>query len=218
MRVTINGWSVSTEYNAFDSDHPFPFHRHKGIDLAVPMNTPLPSLEDGIVTSITDEGSKSFGKAVHIHMQDGNDVIYGHMSKFNVQVGDHVKAGDVIGWSGNSGNSTGAHVHIQVMHNGKPVDPEPFIELSGGYVTHHNGIINHIRDSFSQQLSQWFHDSALNIMNMLNANSSYIITFAIVICAYGMMLSPFYGGKPGKWFGRAMGTFWLGVIWRVIVS
>jgi murein DD-endopeptidase MepM/ murein hydrolase activator NlpD len=64
-----------------------------------------------------------YGWAVEIQHAEGWSTIYGHLSRYLVDVGDRVKRGQIIGLSGNSGNSTGPHVHYEIRLNGVPVDP-----------------------------------------------------------------------------------------------
>ncbi|GIM47063.1 hypothetical protein DNHGIG_26120 [Collibacillus ludicampi] len=73
-------------------------------------------------------------------------------------------------------------------------------------------------DLFGTKLGGWLAQLLDHGLTILNANSPEIITFAIVVCAGGMMIAPLFGSHPSKWFGRAMGTFWIGVIWRVLGS
>jgi hypothetical protein len=120
MIVKINNWPISTQFNQIDEVHLTP---HKGVDFAIQSGTSVPSIGDGIVKSVTDEGAKSFGKSVTIHQTDGTDAIYGHLSKFNVKEGQTVHVGDIIGYSGSTGDSTGPHLHLQVMQNGKAINP-----------------------------------------------------------------------------------------------
>lgn len=124
MKVTINGWAVSAPFQSIDPAHTIP---HRGIDFAIPQGTPIPSIGDGVVTAMTDEGNASFGKSIHIHMKDGNDVIYGHLSQWKVMVGQQINSGDIVGFSGNTGDSTGPHLHIQVMQNGHVINPDLYI-------------------------------------------------------------------------------------------
>jgi hypothetical protein len=128
ITLKINGFPISAPYGSIDRAHILP---HKGIDFAVPLNTPIESIGNGVITQISDEGAHSFGKAVHMRLDDGTDVVYGHLSQFKTHVGDKVSRGDVIGMSGNTGDSTGPHVHIQTMVNGRSVDPTPYINGQG---------------------------------------------------------------------------------------
>ena len=117
-------WKVTTRYGVTDSDHSRP---HRGIDYALPSGTPIRSFTDGKVLSTRDEGHKSFGKSISIVTAQNKVVIYGHLSKFLVSKGDTIKFGQTIALSGNTGHSTGPHLHIQVNINGKDIDPRPVI-------------------------------------------------------------------------------------------
>jgi murein DD-endopeptidase MepM/ murein hydrolase activator NlpD len=117
-------WTITSEYGEVSPLHP---KGHKGLDFAVPMNTPITSITDGTVEVVKDEGNVSFGKSVRIRTDDGKLLIYAHLNEWNVKVGDKVKFGQEIARSGTSGHSTGPHLHFQVNINGKPVDPEPII-------------------------------------------------------------------------------------------
>lgn len=101
---------------------------HSGIDLAIPENTTLRAISDGVVDRVFD-GSASIGKGLSIKFPDGTRAIYGHMNEVKTQVGDKVYAGDVIGLSGNTGHSTGAHLHFGMKDaNGNLIDPTPLAE------------------------------------------------------------------------------------------
>jgi hypothetical protein len=126
MKVTINNWPISTPFQSVDSAHKTP---HKGIDFAIPQGTEVPSITDGIVKCVSDEGCKSFGKSVIVHTKDGSDVIYGHLSQFKVKVGQYVHSGDIVGLSGNTGDSTGPHLHLQIMKNAVAIDPSSYIQM-----------------------------------------------------------------------------------------
>lgn len=100
---------------------------HNGVDVAIPSGTPLYAITDGKVEiAVNDQGSSttSWGNYVKIKHTDGTSALYGHMSTVMVTVGQTVKSGQVIGKSGNSGSSTGAHLHFEFYDaTGKVVDP-----------------------------------------------------------------------------------------------
>jgi hypothetical protein len=97
-----------------------------GIDYAV-YNVPCKAAADGIVSYI-NKGSTGYGYEIRIDHGSGYVTIYGHHSAINVAKGQIVKAGDIIGITGNTGNSTGPHLHFEVRLNGSPVDPQPMID------------------------------------------------------------------------------------------
>lgn len=116
-------WTITTEYGVTDSVHSSP---HKGIDFAIPEGTAISSLTPGVVDRIGDHGGKSFGKFVQVKSMN-KTIIYAHLSETLVKEGDTISTGDVIAYSGNTGRSTGPHLHFQVNIQGKPADPMPTI-------------------------------------------------------------------------------------------
>lgn len=112
---------------------------HSGIDLAMPEGTTLRSIANGIVDKVfTGEGP--IGKGLSIKFEDGTRVIYGHMKEVKVSIGERISGGEVIGLSGNTGNSTGPHLHFGLKTpEGASVDPTPLAEklanVSGDNVT-----------------------------------------------------------------------------------
>lgn len=98
---------------------------HTGIDLAMAAGTKLRSIVEGKILQVFD-GSSNIGKGVKVIGTDGKEYIYGHMNKVNVKVGDDVKLGSVLGESGNTGNSTGNHLHFAVKEDGQFIDPTEY--------------------------------------------------------------------------------------------
>lgn len=113
---------------------PYPFeppfggypHFHTGIDLGGPLGTPIVAAADGIVAT-ADVSTVGYGNHVIIAHANGLLTLYGHLETILVQQGQAVKAGQVIGLLGSTGNSTGPHCHFEVRVNGQPVDPRPFL-------------------------------------------------------------------------------------------
>jgi murein DD-endopeptidase MepM/ murein hydrolase activator NlpD len=98
---------------------------HTGIDMAVPTGTEIIAVADGKIEPAN--WGKSYGIQA-IQKVDGGWVIYAHLSKLNVKPGDKVKKGQSIGLSGNTGNSSGPHLHFEMRDNirwsaGKDIDP-----------------------------------------------------------------------------------------------
>lgn len=95
---------------------------HSGIDYAVASGTPIRAPSDGVVTSIGVKGG--YGNAIMMRHSDSMQTLYGHMSAFaNIRVGQHIRAGEIIGYVGSTGVSTGPHLHYEVLINGQPVNP-----------------------------------------------------------------------------------------------
>lgn len=94
---------------------------HRGLDIAVPEGTDLYAGINGTVTVGNDPGG--YGKYVIISGDDGTEVRYAHMSVVYVSTGDTVRTGDTFGQSGNTGASTGPHVHVEVKQDGEYYNP-----------------------------------------------------------------------------------------------
>lgn len=97
------------------------YRMHAGIDLTAPTGTKIYATGDGVVRE--SEYGRGYGKMVMIDHGYNFQTVYGHMSKIMVQVGQRVKRGDVIGLVGNTGTSTGSHLHYEVRRHGIPVNP-----------------------------------------------------------------------------------------------
>lgn len=98
---------------------------HEGIDIAARVGTPVYATAAGIVSQAQVENG--YGKLIVIDHGYGYKTFYGHNSKLMVKVGQRVKRGDLIASSGNTGTSTGPHVHYEVRLNGVPLNPRKFI-------------------------------------------------------------------------------------------
>ena len=94
---------------------------HSGIDLAAPTGTPIKVILDGVV-NLTSY-SRIFGNYVIVTHPNGYQTLYGHVSAFSAKKGDRVSQGDIIAFVGNTGMSTGPHVHLSIYKNGKLIDP-----------------------------------------------------------------------------------------------
>ena len=85
---------------------------HKGIDYALPLGTPVLAAADGIVEKAGVDNT-GYGNVIIIRHLWTDGTVYAHLRNWSVQVGQKVKAGEVIGYSGNTGNSTGPHLHFE---------------------------------------------------------------------------------------------------------
>ncbi|WP_293444720.1 M23 family metallopeptidase [Planktotalea sp.] len=101
---------------------------HKGTDFAAPHGTPIYSTADGVV--IHADWLSGYGKLVKIQHQFGIETRYAHLSKFRVKVGQRVSRGQRIGDMGNTGRSTGTHLHYEVRVGGKAVNPMIYIKAA----------------------------------------------------------------------------------------
>lgn len=95
---------------------------HAGIDFTAPQGTPVYATADGTVTTGGNTGN-GFGNHVVINHGYGYETVYGHMVKVKAKAGQQVKRGEVIGWVGSTGKSTGPHCHYEIHKNGNKIDP-----------------------------------------------------------------------------------------------
>jgi len=98
---------------------------HNGIDIAVGANSAMPPLLACTSGVVVRSGWDPFGLGLHIQIDHGNgyETVYGHMSRIDVSYGEEVSQGEVIGLMGNTGRSTGPHVHFMVKYNGSAQNP-----------------------------------------------------------------------------------------------
>lgn len=112
-RARVNNWQ---NYNG-------------GIDWAIASGSPIVAAQAGTVTTMRNDAT-GYGTHVRIQHDGGFLSIYAHMMDFAVRTGDKVSAGDVIGRSDNTGNSTGPHLHFELRKNNVAIDPAPLLVLS----------------------------------------------------------------------------------------
>lgn len=99
---------------------------HPGFDIANVIGTPIFATGDGVVTFRGYVGT--YGNMIEIDHGKGFTTLYAHLSRYAIALGDRVERGDLIGYSGNTGRTTGPHLHYEVHVNGVPVNPRPYLE------------------------------------------------------------------------------------------
>jgi murein DD-endopeptidase MepM/ murein hydrolase activator NlpD len=109
---------------------------HEGIDFTPGEGAPIQAIADGTVRIATEQGG-GYGVTVYIdHVIDGHVITshYSHMQygSLKVKAGDTVKVGDIVGNTGNTGHSFGAHLHFEIIVNGKTIDPLPWLRTNAG--------------------------------------------------------------------------------------
>lgn len=123
-------WPVMGRITASFGERQDPFSGegefHTGVDISAPMGFPIRATGDGVVRSAQHESG--YGNEVTIDHGFGFETLYGHMSNYIVTVGQHVGKGQVIGYVGVTGRSTGPHVHYEVRINNTPVNPHKYLE------------------------------------------------------------------------------------------
>lgn len=102
---------------------------HNGLDIAVAEGTDVAAVKSGIVTEVRH--SVTYGNLIRYETTDGYEVMYAHLSQALVKAGEKIKQGQIIARSGNTGLSTGPHLHYSVWKDGDLLDPLTFLEESG---------------------------------------------------------------------------------------
>lgn len=162
------------------TQHPVP----KGTDIGVPKGTPVRAAMGGRVVTSQDlpgnqsEGYRSYGRYVVIDHGNGRRTLYGHMNSRIAQAGDTVRAGQLIGMSGNTGNSTGPHLHFETWMNNKDVKPSVFGVpglKTGGFTMNDGLAMLHKRETvltapLSQQLKSGIQKIDQGVNNEYNVN------------------------------------------------
>lgn len=108
-------------------------YSHEGLDIRVPEGTPIFAIADGKVTKAAPDSKgveKGGGKMIFIDCGNEIEGRYMHLSLYGVKAGDYVKAGQVIGFSGNTGDSTTPHLHFELRVGNVPIDPEYIFRCS----------------------------------------------------------------------------------------
>ncbi len=98
---------------------------HKGMDIPGPVGTPIHATADGTIGRA--QWVNGYGKYVEIEHGNAIETRYGHMSALNVQPGQRIRKGDIIGYMGSTGRSTGSHLHYEVRVGGEAVNPSAFL-------------------------------------------------------------------------------------------
>ncbi len=102
---------------------------HPGVDLAVPEGSTVRAAGGGVVEAAGNDSS--YGLFVLLRHPAGYESMYGHLSRVLVSRGDDVRAGQVIALSGNTGRSTAPHLHFEIRHNGRSIDPLTMVHEGG---------------------------------------------------------------------------------------
>jgi murein DD-endopeptidase MepM/ murein hydrolase activator NlpD len=129
FRATPVAWPAVGRVTSAFGQRNDPFSReegefHQGIDIANMLGTPIRATADGVVRVASWHGG--YGRLIIIDHGRGYRTHYAHNAKILVSVGDRVKRGQIIGYMGTSGHSTGYHVHYEVWHNGRIMNPAKF--------------------------------------------------------------------------------------------
>ena len=134
--------------------------RHQGVDLPLKVGDPVYATFTGKVRVSKYWGA--FGNLVIIRHDNGLETFYAHLSKRNVEVGDWVNAGDVIGLGGSTGRSTGPHLHYETRYNGYAFDPQWLIDFENGILRHRLFVLKKKYFNIYSNYEQDFEDEMKN--------------------------------------------------------
>ena len=134
--------------------------RHQGVDLPLKVGDPIYAAFTGKVRMSKYMGG--FGNLVIIRHENGIETFYAHLSKRNVEVGDWVNAGDVIGLGGSSGRSTGPHLHFETRYKGFAFDPQWLIDFKTGELRHRLFVLKKKYFNIYSNYEQDFEDEMKN--------------------------------------------------------
>jgi murein DD-endopeptidase MepM/ murein hydrolase activator NlpD len=130
-----NLWPVEGQVTGSFGERIDPFNGegafHSGVDIGSSYGHPIVAPADGVVTVTDTMGG--YGKTIMIDHGSGISTRYGHLSGFAVTTGQHVQRGDIIGYVGESGRSTGPHLHYEVRINDTPVNPYKYLRMTVAY-------------------------------------------------------------------------------------
>ncbi len=123
-------WKMPLEETHITSEFGFRRYRwHHGTDLKLNIGDPVYSSFDGIVR-IRSYDRNGYGYYVVVRHKNGLETLYGHLSKFRVEIGQEVKAGELIGLGGNTGRSTGPHLHFEIRYQGLSINPTEVFDFN----------------------------------------------------------------------------------------
>lgn len=129
-RTPLDDFRMSSNYGM--RTHPVlgGLRGHKGVDMAAPTGTPVYATADGMVSKA--EWFSSYGNYIAIAHGAELETRFAHLSRMSVSAGQRVRKGDLIGYVGSTGRSTGPHLHYEVRVAGLAVDPTPYMTETGG--------------------------------------------------------------------------------------
>ncbi len=101
---------------------------HTGMDFGVPIGTPVYASADGVAYFVNNGYNGGYGIMLRLNHSYGFNTFYAHLNRIVVNPGDFVKRGQLIAYSGNTGRSTGPHLHYEIRYLGQDLNPRPFVE------------------------------------------------------------------------------------------
>lgn len=122
----VNGGVITDVFGSRENPVTGMNENHKGLDIGVPLESEARAVKSGTVLDMGD--SQSYGKWIKYETYDGYVILYAHLTDFAADKGSEVQQGDVIAYTGSTGNSTGPHLHYEIMLDGEYLDPYKYYE------------------------------------------------------------------------------------------
>ena len=127
-----SNWSAPLKDTKINSEFGFRRYRwHHGTDLKLRTGDPVFNVFDGIVR-MKSYDRNGYGYYVLVRHRNGLETLYGHLSKISVEIGQEVKAGEVLGLGGSTGRSTGPHLHFEIRYQGLSINPTEIFDFNYG--------------------------------------------------------------------------------------
>ena len=203
-------YPITAKFGAIDSIHKIP---HSGVDIGSPMSTPAQSLTNGVVDRIIHDNI--IGNGIGIKLENGKELVYGHLSQININYGQTIKTGDVLGLTGNSGRSTGPHIHIGLISNNQYQDPSMYLTQK----TTESGFLNNtwhifttpgsdLLDEAKQSIFRKFISFISDFFHWIVQNSDYALLIAMIFA-----LLAIFGSKKA-----VRGVYWTFAFYIILKS
>jgi hypothetical protein len=195
------------------------FKPHTGVDIRLPEGTPLSAIQDAIVERVMDYGGENLGKGVMLQLHDGSHAIYGHLSHINVKEGALVKAGQTIGLSGNTGHTTGAHLHFAMKDAANHfVDPTNVaLSIKGPLwkAAEKGGekAVDHLGPQFVNGLLDMVGSGAHHLIDLLTLKMPFIGGVTVLTCGLLMLIT----GDVSKYLARCFIGLTGVIVWLMLV-
>lgn len=154
LKIKMDAASFHSPLNNTEINSKYGWRRwrwHHGVDLDLEIGDSVFASFDGIVR-IAKFNRRGYGYYVMLRHKNGLETLYGHLSKFNVKVGDTLKAGELLGFGGNTGRSTGPHLHYEIRYKGNGLDPSVMIDFEHATCVDENFIVS--RGTYSKLIDK----------------------------------------------------------------
>ncbi|PWK28532.1 murein DD-endopeptidase MepM/ murein hydrolase activator NlpD [Arcicella aurantiaca] len=165
-------WSVPNNAPKMTSPFGPRWHRlHAGVDLDLETGDPVYSVFDGIVR-VSGYDGRGYGNFIVVRHYNGIETLYGHLSSKGLESGAYVKAGDQIGLGGNTGRSTGSHLHFETRYEGNPFNPTYVFNFTGAGsepTSDHVLISARVFDTYGLALGNEYGDAGNKVMTRRTA-------------------------------------------------